>query len=91
VTRPSPQDWIALATAPHQLIAEIWQRVLEDEGVTVRLEAADAVSFLGVSPFPCRIMVRRGDYQAAKAALNDIMAGASLAEEMPQDEPPSAP
>ncbi len=81
--QPSPQDWTTLATAPHQLIAEIWQRVLEDEGVLVRIEAADAVSFLGVSPFPCRIMVRRGDYVAARAALDDIMAGASLDEDSP--------
>lgn len=83
-SQPSPQDWIALATAPHQLIAEIWQRVLEDEGVLVRLEAADAVSFLGVSPFPCRIMVRRGDYLLAKAALDDIIAGSSQNEDVPE-------
>ncbi len=73
----SPQDWTTLTTAPHQLIAELWQRVLEDEGIMVRLEAADAVSFLGISPFPCRILVRRGDYVLAKATLDDIMASAS--------------
>lgn len=68
-----PEDWVTLATAPHQLVAELWQQVLEAEGIAVRLQAADVNSYLGVSSFPCRVLVRRAEYGTAKEALDDIM------------------
>jgi hypothetical protein len=72
VAAESPQDWVTLATAPHQLVAELWQQVLADEGIATRLQPADAVSFLGVSSLPCRVMVRRGDYATAQAVLSEL-------------------
>lgn len=75
--RAAPDEWTTLTTAP-QLLAEVWQRALEDEGIAVRIEPADAVSFLGVSPFPCRLLVRARDYAAAQAALADMTSGPPL-------------
>ena len=61
--------WVYLATAPDQISAEMWKELLHQEGMRASIRAGDTVSFLGVSPYPCRIMVPEGEKQKAKDIL----------------------
>lgn len=61
--------WVHLATAPDQLTAEMWLRLLRDEGIPVAIKPGDAVSFLGVSAMPCRLLVPEGRVGEARAVL----------------------
>lgn len=68
-----PQDgheWVTLRTAPDQLTAELWRELLLSEGVPATLAPADAVSFLGVSPAPCRLLVPAHWREQAELALS---------------------
>jgi hypothetical protein len=57
--------------APDQITAEFWIQVLQDEGITAMIRPSDAVSFLGVSGFGCRVQVREADLDRA----NEIVEG----------------
>lgn len=61
--------WVYLATAPDQATAELWLALLRDRGVTALIRPSDAVSFLGVSPFACRLQVRQEDLDRAREVL----------------------
>ncbi|MFP3974766.1 MAG: putative signal transducing protein [Dehalococcoidia bacterium] len=61
--------WKVAATAPNQLVAEMWCEMLKDDGITATIKPGDSVSFLGVSFSPCRIMVSENELQAAKDLL----------------------
>ena len=63
--------WKLLTTAPDQLTAEMWCNVLREAGITAMIEPRDAVSFLGISPFPCRVMVPEGMVEEAREMLSD--------------------
>ncbi len=63
--------WEYLTTAPDQLTAEIWQQLLQSEGIPAVIEPRDAVSFLGVSAMPCRLMVPEGLAKEALAILGE--------------------
>ncbi len=62
--------WKVAATAPNQLIAEMWCEMLRDEGVEAAIKPGDSVSFLGVSFSPCRIMVSEDELQGAQDLLS---------------------
>ena len=62
--------WVYLTTAPDQLVAEMWRDLLTHEGVSVVIRSGDTSSFMGVSNYPCRIMVREGHYERAKELLD---------------------
>ena len=62
-------EWEYLTTALDQLTAEVWQQLLQSEGIPVIIEPRDAISFLGVSPMPCRLMVLEGLVKEALAIL----------------------
>ena len=64
--------WEYLTTAPDQLTAELWQELLQNEGIPAMIEPGDAISFLGVSPMPCRLMVREGFLAQAQAILAEL-------------------
>ncbi len=49
--------WTNLTTAPDQLVAELWSRILRDHGVPAMVRAGDTSSFMGVSTYPCRVLV----------------------------------
>jgi hypothetical protein len=66
------KKWAVLAVAPDQLTAEMWQDILRKQGVKAMVNPADAVSFMGVSPFPCRIMVAPADLKRAKEILASL-------------------
>jgi hypothetical protein len=69
-----PKGWLVLTTAPDQLTAEIWRDILVQEGIPAMINPQDVVSFLGVSSFPCRIMVASGYRKQAKEILASLQA-----------------
>jgi hypothetical protein len=66
------KQWELLTTAPDQLTAEIWQDILVQNGIPAMINPQDAVSFMGVSSFPCRIMVACGYRQQAQEILDSL-------------------
>ena len=50
--------WVTLVSAPDQLVAEMWSDILNRRGIPTLVRAGDTASFLGVSAYPCRILVR---------------------------------
>jgi hypothetical protein len=66
------KQWELLTTAPDQLTAEIWQDILVQNGVPAMINPQDAVSFMGVSSLPCRIMVADGYRQQAQEILDSL-------------------
>jgi len=65
----SNSRWVHLATAPDQITAEIWVSILRDAGVRAMIRASDAVSFLGVSAYGCRVQVPEADLARARDIL----------------------
>jgi len=47
--------------------------ILRKEGIPAVTAPRDAVSFLGVSPFPCRVMVPKNLVGEAKAVLSSYL------------------
>ena len=62
-------EWAFLATAPDQVMAEMWVEALKNSGVAAMIEPRDNVSFLGVSGFGTRVQVRRSDLALAREVL----------------------
>lgn len=61
--------WDIAEIAPDQITAEIWVDMLQRNDIPAMIEPRDAVSFLGVSPFPCRVMVPEESVAQARAFL----------------------
>ena len=78
--------WVILVTAPDQLTAELWRELLQESGIPAMLQAGDAVSFLGVSAFPCRLLVPEDRYTEAQGLLDELSAAAPLEEESEEAE-----
>ena len=49
--------WVTLVAAPDQLAAEMWSELLTRRDIPNLVRAGDTSSFLGVSAYPCRILV----------------------------------
>jgi len=75
--------WLLLTTAPDQLTAEIWTDILLQQGVPAMVNPQDTISFMGVSSFPCRIMVAYGYRKRAQEILGSLQ---PAAEEWADDE-----
>jgi len=71
--------WLLLTTAPDQLTAEIWKDILIQKGIPAMINPQDAISFMGVSSLPCRIMVAYGYRQKAQEILDSL--------QLPAEEP----
>lgn len=69
------KKWVVLTAAPDQLTAEMWQDILRKQGVKAMVNPEDAVSFLGVSAFPCRIMVAPADLERAREIIASLKPG----------------
>jgi hypothetical protein len=67
-----PKKWLLLTTAPDQLTAEIWRDILLQHGIPAMVNPGDAMSFMGVSSFPCRIMVAYGYRKRAQEILASL-------------------
>ena len=84
--KPKPEDEIVeLTSAPDQLTAEMWRDILLQEGVPTAINAGDVASFLGVSSWPCRLMVKAGDLVRARAILDDIDFNADDEDSLPRE------
>ena len=69
-------NWVHLTTAPDQITAEMLVDALREAGVAAMIRPSDAVSFLGVSPFGCRVQVREEDLGRAR----EVLASAGISE-----------
>lgn len=87
---PSAREWVMLRTATDQLTAEIWRGLLEAENIAAMLAPGDAISFLGVSTKPCRLMVSRDQVETAGAVLSSQLAAESLSPNRGQSLGPEA-
>jgi hypothetical protein len=63
--------WKHLATAPDQLTAEFWVSLLREEDLAARIRPSDAVSFLGVSGYGCRVEVQDSEIERAREVLGE--------------------
>ena len=68
-----PEAFVLLAEAPNQLVAELWQEILQNEGIESFIAAGDATSFLGVTALPCRLMVARADLARGREVLDSLV------------------
>ena len=73
------KKWLLLTTAPDQLTAEIWTDILVQEGVPAIVNPEDTISFshwrmtfMGVSGFPCRVMIADGYQQQSQEILDSL-------------------
>ncbi|HLF79242.1 MAG TPA: DUF2007 domain-containing protein [Dehalococcoidia bacterium] len=69
--------WVHLVTAPDQITAEIWIDLLRNAGIAAMIRPSDAVSFLGVSAFGCRVQVLDQDLERARDVLGEEDEGES--------------
>ena len=58
--------WTYLTTAPDQIQAEMWRDMLVKEGVPAVIRPGDTSTFLGVSVYPCRILVADDKLERAR-------------------------
>jgi hypothetical protein len=72
--------WVHLATAPDQLTAEMWVSMLRNVGLSAMIRPSDAVSFLGISAYGCRVQVVEEDLQEAREMLAGEIDGLSEGE-----------
>lgn len=73
---------VAVATAPSQLVAEMWRGMLHEEGIPAVVQTSDGYAYLGALS-PCRVLVAA--YQADEAHLllssHDVELGADVERE----------
>ena len=87
-TRSELPRWVVLRTAPDQLAAEIWCGLLESEGIPATLAPGDAVSFLGVSPVPCRVLVPEHLIASAERILDgELLVSETVVEPADHEKP----
>ncbi len=68
-------NWVPVATAPDQVVAEMWQEMLREESIPSMLAPEDAVSFLGISASPVRVLVPEEMKARAEELLADSEEG----------------
>ena len=61
--------WVLAATAPDQLMAEMWGGLLANQGIPFRLSPGDTSAFLGLSLRPCGIQVQEDRLEEARLVL----------------------
>ena len=63
--------WVYLATAPDQLVAEMWRDLLNDRDIPVVIRSGDVSTFLGVTAYPCRLLVDENSRERAIRILHE--------------------
>ena len=66
-------NWVHLATAPDQLVAEMWRDLLNDRDIPVIIRSGDVSTFLGVTAYPCRLLVDENFRDRAIQILREEM------------------
>ncbi|HEY8476198.1 MAG TPA: DUF2007 domain-containing protein [Chloroflexota bacterium] len=67
-------SWVRVATAPNQVIAEVWRDTLTKEGIAAMVDPSATASYLGVSSFPVAVLVEAGRLADARAILGTYLA-----------------
>lgn len=83
--------WVYLTTAPDQTTAEMWLDLLRQEGISAMVRP-DTLPFLGVAPYPCRLMVEEHQVERAREILKEYLGDESAQDNNPshrRDAPPS--
>lgn len=62
---------VHLATAPDQLQAEMWRAILIEEGIAAVVRPGETSTFLGVSTYPCRLLVAEKQLELAKEVFKE--------------------
>ena len=68
-------EWVTVATAPNQPVAEMWRNLLLEQGIPAQVQPGDVASFLGVSSRPCRLLVPRDREEEARGLLANVGEG----------------
>ncbi len=63
--------WAHLATAPDQLTAEMWVELLHNAGIGAMVRTSDAVSYLGIAAFGCRVQVPEEELERAREVIGE--------------------
>lgn len=66
-------QWTPVVTAPDQLTAEMWQQLLLQESIPSMLAPHDAISFMGLSTIPVRLMVPVESVTQAREFLASLL------------------
>ena len=66
-------NWVHLTTAPDQLVAEMWRDLLNDRDIPVIIRSGDVSTFLGVTAYPCRLLVDENSRDRAIQILREEM------------------
>ena len=66
-------QWENVATAPDQMTAEMWQGLLEAEGIPSMISPKDTMSFMGISAMPCDVLVPADAVEKARMILQDYV------------------
>ncbi len=67
------EGWESVLTTQGQLEAEMWGDILRKEGILAIIAPRDAVSFLGVTSLPCRVMVPQNLAEEARAIISSYL------------------
>ena len=65
--------WAVAATAPNQLIAELWQGLLSGASIPTQIVPATGSMFGGVMSLPCQLMVPDDRLAEAHALLAEML------------------
>lgn len=69
VANAAKETWVVIAEEPDQISAEVVLQFLRGAAIPARLAAGDAISFLGPSIMPTRVLVPQSWEQEALVAL----------------------
>lgn len=70
---PRRVNWVAFATAPDQLTAEMWRDLLAQAGLNCQLRAGDIAGFMGVQHGPVRLVAPEEQAEEARDTLQTLV------------------
>ncbi len=73
--------WVVFATAPDQIAAEMWQDILRQAGFHCELRPGDTSGYLGLMPYPVRLVAPEVEAAGAKAELERFLSQSQDGEE----------
>ncbi|MSQ31680.1 MAG: hypothetical protein EXR59_00345 [Dehalococcoidia bacterium] len=65
-------EFLYLATAPNQIIAEMWVQMLKQQNIPSYFRSSSAQSYLGSSFTPCQVMVSKSKLSEAETLIQSI-------------------
>ncbi len=65
-------EFVYLATAPNQIIAEMWVDVLKQDGIRAYFRSNSLMAYTGVSFIPCQVMVIKSRLLEAAEVIESI-------------------